>query len=55
MAALAAGQVEMKVLVCLGVVLICLASVLTRLLWVLEMVTESVEKYFKTGLEFRLW
>ena len=44
MAAPAAGLVEMKELVCLGVVLTCLACVSTRLPWVLEKVTASVEK-----------
>ena len=46
MAAPAAGMVEMKVPVCLGVVLICLACVSTRLLWVLDKVAASVEKQF---------
>ena len=45
-AALAAGLVELKVIVCLGAVLICLACVSTRLPWVLEKVTASVEKQF---------
>ena len=43
MAALAAGLVEMEVLVCFGVVLICLACVSTQLPWVLE-IPASVEK-----------
>jgi len=42
----AAGLVEMKLLVCLGVVLICLACVSTRLSLVLEKVATSVEKQF---------
>ena len=42
----AAGLVKMKVLVCLGVVLICLACVSTRLPWVLDKVATSVEKQF---------
>ena len=41
-----AGLVKMKVLVCLGVVLICLACVSTRLPWVLDKVATSVEKQF---------
>ena len=45
-AAPAAGLVEMEVLVCLGVVLICLACASTRLPWVLYKVTASVEKEF---------
>ena len=45
-AAPAAGLVEMEVLMCLGVVLICLACVITRLPWVLDKVTASVEKQF---------
>ena len=45
-AAPAAGLVEMEVLVCLGVVLICLACVSTRLPWVLDKATASVEKQF---------
>ena len=45
-AAPTAGLVEMEVLVCLGVVLICLACVSTRLPWVLNKVTASVEKEF---------
>ena len=40
----AAGLVKMKVPVCLGVVLICLACVSTRLPWVLGNVATSVEK-----------
>ena len=46
MAAPAAGLVEMKVPVCLGVVLICLACVGTWLPWILDKVTASVEKEF---------
>ena len=42
----AAGLVEMKVLVCLGAVLICLVCVSTRLPWVLEKVAASAEKQF---------
>ena len=42
----AAGLVKMEVLVCLGVVLICLACVSTRLSWVLHKVATSVEKQF---------
>ena len=42
----APGLVKMKVLVCLGVVLICLACVSTRLPWVLDKVATSVEKQF---------
>ena len=42
----AADLVKMKVLVCLGVVLICLACVSTRLSWVLDKVATSVEKQF---------
>ena len=42
----AAGLVGMKVLVCLGVVLICLACVSTRLSWVLDKIATSVEKQF---------
>ena len=42
----AAGLVKMKVLVCLGVVLICLACVSTRLSWVLDKVATSAEKQF---------
>ena len=42
MAAPAAGLVEMKVPMCLGVALICLACVRTRLPWVLDKVTASV-------------
>ena len=38
----AAGLVKMKVLVCLGVVLICLACVCTRLSWVLGKVAKSL-------------
>ena len=45
-AAPAAGLVEMAVLICLGVVLICLACVSTRLPWALDKVTASVEKEF---------
>ena len=45
-AAPAAGQGEMEVLMCLGVVLICLACVCTRLPWVLDKVATSVEKQF---------
>ena len=36
----------MKVSVCLGVVLICLACVSTRLPWILDKATASVEKEF---------
>ena len=43
-AAPAAGLVEMEVSMCLGVVLICLTCVGTRLPWVLDEVTASVEK-----------
>ena len=46
MATPAAGLVEMEVLVCLGVVLICLACVCTRLPWVLDKVATSVGKQF---------
>ena len=46
MAAPAAGLVEMELLMCLGVVLICLAYVSTRLPWILDKVTASVEKEF---------
>ena len=46
MATPAAGLVEMEVLMCLGVVLICLACVSTRLPWVLDKVAKSVEKQF---------
>ena len=42
----AAGLVKMKVPVCLGVVLICLAYVSSRLPWVLDKVATSVEKRF---------
>ena len=45
-AAPAAGLVEMEVLVCLGAVLICLACVITRLPWVLDKVTASIEIFF---------
>ena len=45
-AAPAAGLVEMDVLACLRVVLICLARVSTRLPWVLDKVTASVKKEF---------
>ena len=44
LAAHAAGLVEMEVIMCLGVVLICLACVSTRLLWVLNKATTPVEK-----------
>ena len=44
MAAPATCLVEMEVRVCLGVVIICLACVSTRLPWVLDEVTASVEK-----------
>ena len=43
-AAPAAGLVEMKVLMCLGVVLICPTCVSTRLPWVLDKAAASVEK-----------
>ena len=43
-AAPATGLVEIKVLVCLGVALICLACVSTRLPWVLDKIATSVEK-----------
>ena len=46
MATPAAGLVKMQVLVCLGAVLICLACVSTRLPWVLDKTTASVEKEF---------
>ena len=46
MAAPAAGLVEMEVPMCLGVVLICLACVSTRLPWVLDKATAPVEKQF---------
>ena len=46
MAAPAAGLVEIEVPVCLSAVLICLACVSTRLPWVLDKVTESLEKQF---------
>ena len=46
MAAPAAGLVEIEVPVCLGVVLICLAFVSTRLSWDLDTVTAYVEKEF---------
>ena len=45
-AAPAAGLAEMEVLMCLGAVLICLTCVSMRLPWVLDKVTESVEKQF---------
>ena len=45
-AAPATGLVETEVLMCLGVALICLACVSTRLPWVLDEVTASVEKQF---------
>ena len=45
-AAIAAGLVEMEVLMCLGVVLIYLTCVSTRLPWVLVKVAASVEKQF---------
>ena len=45
-AAAAAGLVEINVLVCLGVVLVCLACVSASLSWVLDKVTESAEKHF---------
>ena len=38
--------VEMEVLMCLGAALICPACVSTRLPWVLDKVTASVEKQF---------
>ena len=46
MAAPAAGLVEIQVPISLGVVLICLACLSTRLPWVLDKVTASVEKQF---------
>ena len=46
MAAPAAGLVEMDVLICLGVVLICLVYVSTRLPWVLSKDAASFEKQF---------
>ena len=46
MAAPAAGLVEMEVRMCLGVVLICLTFVITRLPWVVDKATESAEKQF---------
>ena len=46
MAESAAGLVEMKVHMCLGVVLICLACVSKRLPWVLGKVLASVDKPF---------
>ena len=46
-AAPAAGLVEMEVLMSLGVFLICYACVSTRLPWVLDKVTASVEKHMK--------
>ena len=42
----AAGLVKMKILVCLGVVLICLACVITRRSWVLDKVAASLKKQF---------
>ena len=45
-AAPAAGLVKMKVLMCLGVVLICLACVSPGLPWVLVKVAASVKKPF---------
>ena len=45
-AAPAADLVEMKVPMCLGVVLVCLACVSTRLPWVLEKVTAPAERQF---------
>ena len=48
-AASVAGLVEMEVLMCLGVVLICLTCVRPRLPWVLDKVTASVEKHFCTA------
>ena len=45
----AAGLVKMKVLVFLGVVLICLACVGARLPWVLDEVAASVIYFLKYG------
>ena len=45
-AAPAAGQVEMEVLMCLGVVFICFACVGTRLSWVHDGVIAPAEKKF---------
>ena len=42
----AVGLVEMKLLMCLGAVLICLTCGSTRLPWVLDKVATSVEKQF---------
>ena len=46
MATPAAGLVKIKVLLCLGVVPICLACVSTRLSWVLDKVATSADKEF---------
>ena len=51
-AAPSADLVEMEVLICLGVVLICLACVSKRLPWALDKVTASVEKQFGPSAVF---
>ena len=46
------GLVERGVLICLGVILDCSASVGTRLLWVLGEVTAPIEKQFGLSVAY---